>query len=647
MARRPAALLLAPLLFAAACTGTGSGSGSGSGEDDASPREASAALEWGECDIEVPEGVDLECGTLTVPADRADPDDGTVRLAFGVVRAETEDPADDPVVYLSGGPGQGTLESVPLGFGQLYAPLAEGRDLILLDQRGTGLSEPSLACDEYTSWARSSLGSGLPPEELEVQALEALEECRQRLVDDGVDLADYDSAASAADLEDLRRALGHDQWNLYGISYGTRLAQTAMRDHPDGIQSVVLDASYPIDADLYAETPGNAVRAMEALFSACAADAGCAGAYPDLGQRFRVLVTELDAAPAPITVVDPTTGERIDEELDGAGLAGFLFQSLYSTELLPLLPEVIAAADAGQFGTVGLLLGALTQQSDLISIGQQLAVQCQDEVAFSSPEEVAQAAAADPLVRSFFEGTPTSGPGIFDVCASWGGDAPGPAEDEPVVSDIPALVLAGELDPITPPRWGEDVVAGLAHGTLVRFPSTGHGSLPSHDCAAQITADFLDAPDQEPATYCVGEIEAPAFTPGPVDVEMAAFESEELGLAGAAPSGWLEAAPGLWQESALVTLIQQVVPGATADEVLEQLATQQGTDAPVEPVDQLTTGDLTFDLYSVDDLGLRVEIALADTPDGLVLVQLTTSPARGDAYREAVFLPAVEALAPL
>ena len=294
MDRRPA-LLLAPPLFAAARTG----SGSGSEEDSAAARESSDQVEWGDCDVEVPDGVEIDCGTLTVPADRADPDAGTVRLAFGVVRTDADDPAEAPVVYLSGGPGQGTLESVPQGFDQLYAPLAGSRDVVLLDQRGTGLSEPSLACDEYTSWSRSTLGSDLPAEELEAQAVQALEECRQRLVDDGVDLADYDSAASAADVDDLREALGHDEWDLYGISYGTRLAQTAMRDHPDGIRSVVLDAAYPVDADLYAETPGNAVRAMDALFAACAADPWCATAYPDLGQRFWALVAELDATPRP------------------------------------------------------------------------------------------------------------------------------------------------------------------------------------------------------------------------------------------------------------------------------------------------------------------------------------------------------------
>ncbi|MGY1857482.1 alpha/beta hydrolase [Modestobacter sp. SYSU DS0290] len=641
MNSRPAAVPLALLLLLAGCTGSGE-------DEDATAASGAPAreVEWGACDFDVPAGVDLECGTLEVPADRADPDSGTISLAFGVVAAADDDPAEDPLVYLSGGPGQGALELVPAAFGQLYEPLAQDRDLIVLDQRGTGLTEPSLACAEYSSWVRESLGSAEPVEELADQAAAALEECRQRLVDEGVDFADYDSAASAADLDDLRRALGHEQWNLYGVSYGTRLAQTAMRDHPEGIRAVVLDASYPIDVDLYEETPGNAARAIEALFAACAADAGCAERHPDLEQTVTDLVAQLDAAPASVTVLDPTTGERVQSPLDGAGFAGFLFQSMYSTELIPFLPEVVEAAANGEFGTIGLLLSAFTQQLDLVSVGQQLAVQCEEEVSFSDPDAVADAAAEHPLVESFFASTPTMGPGIFDVCATWGAGEPGEGEDEALTSDLPTLVLAGELDPITPPRWGEQVAEGLSSSVLVEFPATGHGSVGTHECAAQLTRDFLADPDSEPDTSCVDDVEVPAFTAEGVQVEMADWESDELGTSGVRPEGWPEVLPGAFQQSPLVTLVQQVAPGATADQVLQQLAAQLGTGEPLEPADRLESGALTWDLYRLDDLGQRVDLALAETPAGLAVVQLTASPERSDVYREQVFLPAVEAFDP-
>ncbi|MDT0275939.1 alpha/beta hydrolase [Blastococcus goldschmidtiae] len=645
MTGRRAAFLLVPLLFLGACSGADGDGGNDGG--DASPARTKSDVDLGACDFDVPAGVDIECGTFAVPADRDDPDAGEIELAFGIVRSDADDPADDPVVYLSGGPGQSTLELVPDGFAQLYEPLTANRDLVLLDQRGTGLSEPSLACDEYSAWARDSLGSGLSDEELEAQALEALEECRQRLVDEGIDVADYNSAASAADLEDLRVALGYDEWNLYGISYGTRLAQSAMRDHPDGIRAVVLDSAYPVDADLYEEMPRNALRAMDALFATCADDPGCAAMYPDLERTFRDAVGKLNAAPAPVTVVDPMNGERLQDELDGDSLVGFLFDSLYSTELVAHLPEVITAAGAGEFGTVGLLLGVQLQQLDFVSIGQQLAVQCHEEVSFGSRADVAAAAAEDPLVEGFFAGTPTSGPGIFDVCSSWDAGEPEADANEQVTSDIPALVLAGDLDPITPPRWGEQIAAGLSESFFVRFPFTGHGALPSHECAVRIAEGFLDEPSREPATDCIDDIEPPTFTADDVAVEMTSFESDELGLAGARPESWIEAIPGLWQESFLTSLIQQVVPGITAEQVLEGVAEQLGAEEPLQPVGELTTDAATWQLYQLVELGQAVEMALAEGPDGLMLIQLTTTPDRRDVHREQIFLPAVEALTPL
>jgi pimeloyl-ACP methyl ester carboxylesterase len=642
MTGRRAALLLVPLLFLSACSGSDEGDGS-----EAAEKAPKSSVDYDDCDFDVPAGVDMQCGTLEVPADREDPDAGEIELAFGIVRSDAPDLADDPVVYLSGGPGQSTLELASQGFAQLYEPLTGNRDLVLLDQRGTGLSEPSLACDEYTDFALGSLGSDLPDEELEADALDALAECHERLVDDGVDFADYNSAASAADLEDLRIALEYDEWNLYGISYGTRLAQQAMRDHPDGIRSVVLDASYPADADLYAEMPGNAERAIEALFTTCADDPACATAYPDLRRTFQDLVAELNATPAPITVVDGATGERVEDDLDGDDLVGFLFDSLYSTELVQHLPEIITSAAAGEFGSIGLLLGTQTQSLDFQAIGQQLAVQCNEEVSFGSRDEVAAAAADHPLVEGYFQTGPSSGSGIFDVCETWDAGEADAEANEKLTSDIPTLVMAGDLDPITPPRWGEQIAGDLSEAFFVQFPFTGHGSLPSHDCAVDITSDFLDDPGNEPATGCVADIEPPTFTAEGVQVEMAPFESDELELTGVRPEGWVEALPGVWQESVLTSLVQQMLPGMTADELVGQLSEQFALGEPLVPIEEISTEAGTWQLYQLDDLGQSAEIALADGPDGLLVIQLLTSPALRDVHREQIFLPAVEALAPL
>ena len=498
-----ALLSLVVVALLAGCNGDGNG--------DAAPEGQPGEVEWGDCRFEVPPGLEVRCGALDVPADRADPDPDTVRLAFGVVSSAHDDPSDDPIVYLAGGPGGDALELVPLGFGELYEPLMGDRDLIIVDQRGTGLSEPSLSCPEHSSWVRESLGAEQDPDRLAEQGLRALDDCRRRLVDQGVDFADYNSAASATDLDDLRQALGYEQWNLYGTSYGTRLALAAVRDHPDGIRSVVLDAAYPVTASLYEEIPQNAARAIEAFFALCEADAGCRQRFPDLEAAFSGLVAELDDEPVPLTVVDPMTGERFDTDLDGAGLVGFLFQSLYVTDLVAFLPEIIDRAADNDVDIIGVVMGALISDVERVAIAMQLAVQCQDEIPFEDRGRAAEAAAEHPLVEGFFERSITLGPAVFDVCDRWDAGEPEPAADEPVTSAIPALVLTGELDPITPPRWGEEVAADLINSYFFTFPFTGHGVLPSHGCAEQMIHQFLDDPATEPDSACIDEIEPPRF----------------------------------------------------------------------------------------------------------------------------------------
>lgn len=399
MGRPFTAVMAALSVITASCTGDDTGSSNSNANPNGA--RATSAVTWGICDFEVPPVATIDCGTLDVPADRTNPDVGTVRLAFGVIRTESDDPDDVPSVYLCGGPGEDALSSIPLIYGPIYEPLALSRDLVVVDQRGTGLSEPSLACAEYSAWVRVLDGGAAPPEIVERSGIEALDECRERLLSEGIDLSTYNSATSASDLDDLRRALGHDQWNLYGISYGTRLALTSMRDHPDGIRSVVLDATYPIEVNLYEDVSANAERAMAAFFESCDDDTACRQRFGDLEQRFFDLVDELESRPVSITVLEPITGERRQSELDGDGLVGFLFRTLYSTSLVEFVPAIIDAASAGEFGLVGYLMGAYTEQADVISLGMQLAMQCQEEVSFTDRASMSRNAATRPPIADY------------------------------------------------------------------------------------------------------------------------------------------------------------------------------------------------------------------------------------------------------
>ena len=237
----------------------------------------------------------------------------------------------------------------------------------MFDQRGTGLSEPALDCPELVETALGTLDEDLSIEEQSTLTNESILACRDRLVGEGVDLAGYTSAENAADLNDLRQALGYDEWNLYGISYGTRLALTTMRDFPDGIRSVVLDSSYPPQVNLYTALAANARRGFNVLFEGCAADPRCSAAYPELEATFFELVERLADAPVTNSITNPLTGESFDSLINGTKLLNLLFQSLYATEIIPLLPKTISDASNGEFGTLAFLDGLFLANLGFVS----------------------------------------------------------------------------------------------------------------------------------------------------------------------------------------------------------------------------------------------------------------------------------------
>jgi len=416
-------------------------------------------FQWGECEFDVPLDATVNCGYLTVPEDRSQPDRRKIRLHVGVFRTATAEKAADPILYLGGGPGENSTESSSYFYHDYIEPFLKNRDFIVLDQRGAGYSRPQLDCPELDEMYKDALAQDLSLEESRARGLDAVTRCRDRLVgSEGVNLASYRSGESAADINDLRLALGYENWNLYGVSYGTRLALTVMRDHPQGVRSVVLDSSYPVQANLYTGIQPNAQRALDVLFNGCAADPGCNGTYPYLREVFFQTVDALNASPVTETIVNPLSGRQQEAVVDGDALLGFLFQSLYSTDFIPLLPGLIYDVANGNTELMGQIMGGfLAELEELFSPGMHIALQCSDEVAFTNVDEVAAAIAPYPQLRGLTEGDAFSGTGVFPVCASWGTAPPDPRENAPVASDIPALVLAGEYDPITPPEWGQAV----------------------------------------------------------------------------------------------------------------------------------------------------------------------------------------------
>ena len=434
---------------------------------------------------------------MIVPENRAQPDSRLIRLHVGIFRNRAGMPnPEDPVIKISGGPGSSGLNTAGYLLGVGMDAVLDRRDFIVFDQRGTGYSRPRLDCPERIEITPAVLGGRLTAEESAQAIIDAFRRCRDRLIAEGADLSAYNSAASAADINDLRMVLGYEQLNLYAISYGTRLALTLMRDYPNTVRSTVLDSAYPLDVNLYTSLAPNAERAFNVVFDRCAADPSCNSSYPDLRTVFYTLVDDLNAHPAFVPLY--IDNGKLQVRLDGGLLIDVLFGGLYSPAVSDTMPQMIYEIRQGKYNIVSQRLERYFETAT--SLGMQMAVQCAEELPFSAPEEAyAAAQGVQPQIAAFF---PASVQPLFAVCKEWTVTPPDPRENLPVSIDVPALVLAGEGDPITPPDWGRRVAANLSHAYFHEFPANGHWVVRSSNCALQMALAFWDTPTADPGSIC-------------------------------------------------------------------------------------------------------------------------------------------------
>jgi len=616
-----------------------------------------AVFEEASCPFDLPEGQvegeTVQCGYLVVPEDRADPEGRKLRLAVAIFRHPDGDPEPDPVIYLEGGPGGSALEFVDLGFENQAAPVfAANRDLILFDQRGVGLSEPALDCPGLVELGIELLdnevdGRVLTYQEMDDLHLETALACEEDL-QEIADLTAYNTIASAADVDDLRRALGYDQVNLWGISYGTRLALGVMRDYPEGVRSVVIDSVFPPDVESEVETPANLDRALNLLLDSCAADAACATAYPDLRGVLFDTVERLNETHVAFPVRDLLTGERYDAVIGGDDLLGVLVHALYQTDIIPVLPRIIYDASEGHYEYVARILGVLLATEEAMSDGMRYSVDCSEEVSFSSQEAYQAAVAQVPELAGLFTES-SSGPTTFALCAAWDSGQAGPGENQPITSDIPTLVMSGQFDPVTPPDWGRRAAETLSNSFFFEYPGVGHGASPGTGCPADMMTAFLNDPTTAPDDACIGEMGPPGFIP-PFDagaIELELFADDDMNITGVYPTGWTREGSGVFlrEESDLdaTVLIAQAAP-ASASELLEYYAGLLEMGDLPESVGEREVEGQTWTLYKAQYQDQPVDMALTER-DGLALIlMLVSEPGERDVLYEAVFLPAVDAL---
>lgn len=425
-----------------------------------------------ECWGELPDRA-TQCGIVFLP-ERVGSEQ-TVELAVMRVFSDKENPQNDPLVYLEGGPGGSIIQSLDEQTFEVFGPFAEDRDIIFIDQRGTGATKPQLTCTE--------------PGDIE----DALPECFANISEES-DPEAYTTVANAADIDEARQALGYQEWNLLGISYGTRLALTLMREYPQGVRSVILDAVVPLEVDLIGNLAPNGQRSFEKTFAACAADDECAEKYPDPMAQLRKVAAELNETPK----------EFDDYSLTGDDFVSTVFNLLYSPVALGFVPKVIDNADNGDFDLFADLGQAISV--DTFAFGMHLSVQCAEELPFTSAEAIGE---ADASVHPELVGG-LSGREYVDYCEYWPVMAAPPIENMPVQSDIPTLVFAGHFDPVTPPSYSQIVHDELDNSEYFLLTSQSHGSSIS-DCGVKLTNQFLANPGDPVDSACLEDLPSPEF----------------------------------------------------------------------------------------------------------------------------------------
>jgi pimeloyl-ACP methyl ester carboxylesterase len=454
--------------------------------------------------------VDAYCGALDVWENRATRTGRRITLNIVVLPALSTDVRPDPLFFLAGGPGQGAAQLAPQ-IQAMFHRVQRNRDIVLVDQRGTGRSNP-LDCASDTE-ALADLT------ESDARQLAKLRACLAGLKGD---VRLYTTTIAMDDLDDVRAHLGYEHVNLYGGSYGTRAALVYLRQYGPRVRSMVLDGVAPMDMRLPLYTARDAQRALDHLLQDCDADAACRGAFPGLGVRIRALVARLDAEPMRRRIVHPRTGVAEEMLVTGRLVASILFSALYAPLTTSVLPYLVEHAEQGDFEGLLALAFAGETTTDNMSLGMQLSVVCSEDAGRYTPDDLTRETAGTVFGRHLMVGQ-------VEACAFWPKGDVRPDYYAPVVSDVPALVLSGELDPVTPPQWGAAVAKHLSRGKHFTAAGTGHGVIATA-CGAKLVADFLErgSADQLDAR-CLQTITRPGFfvTPaGPEPVPARARISE-------------------------------------------------------------------------------------------------------------------------
>jgi pimeloyl-ACP methyl ester carboxylesterase len=451
-------------------------------------------VKWS-CHVEAFE-TPVTCVTIEAPRDYDRPESGMVQVTAVVVPASTGRPSPDPVVLLSGGPGQSASSLAGL-LPALVSEARKSRDVVLFDLRGTGLSEP-LNCPgmEQVGVLNGSDSTG--------DALTQMEQFAKRcLAQYGDQARNHTSREAVEDLELFRKAMGYPALNLWGGSFGTRVAQHYVRAYGQYTRSVVLDAAAPVGLSVLASGSKTPDLAIEAVISLCEKDAACAKRFPSFRADLAAILARADAGPVTGVAADPVTGRPGQYRLDRLGIGNAVRVALYGKTTTELLPFVVTEAAKDNWAPI---LGMMSEALDeTLSMGTQFSMLCAED--WKQADGLAPAERTGRLMKDAYYRF------FSPACAIWPIDQLPAEMFKSFKSDVPALVISGGYDPVTPPELGEQAAAQFSKGSHLVVPNGFHTNSTSR-CVARIVGRFIETTVAPAKDECVTRMPSPHFFMG-------------------------------------------------------------------------------------------------------------------------------------
>lgn len=446
------------------------------GPSVAQPAAGATGLPLSDCRIRAGKGypgIKARCGTLERPEDPSDPESPLLELRVAIVPALSLEPAADPLLPIAGGPGQGSIEFYA-GYANAFEKIRRNRDILLLDQRGTGESAP-MNCE-----------SGEEVIEGQYSVEQTIEETRRCLDELPHDPRFFTTSVAVQDIEALRIALGIPQLNLYGVSYGSRVAQHYLRRYPDATRTVILDGVVPPAVALGPIIAIEAQKALDSIFDRCAEDTACNERFPGLRDKFIALQAELSEARVELELPNPLTGRPQALDFGIGEMAAAVRLLSYHPNSIALIPLLVDEAARGNFAPLAAqFLQIAESMGDALALGMHNSIVCTEDVPFIDPAAISDEALAQTYIG------PVQADALAAICSIW---PRGPIDDDfkqPVVSDKPVLLLSGEADPITPPYFADQVAASLGNVKHLIGRQQGHGQA-MRGCMPDIIGRFVE-----------------------------------------------------------------------------------------------------------------------------------------------------------